>query len=215
MARGTGPLFSLEASGSVGDALTYGKRGRANVIKRKAKPSNPRTLPQIQSRAAIAAATSLWNTMSDADKQTWEQPATQAGITLYNAFVSYQLNALKANQGPRVNRTGGSAPGTSIYDTLGLDVLQTSIKFEFSFIVGPAEGDIYLITLKPDVGGATPTSENTVIVHQATADEESVGLISTILEHVPDGEYRLGLMQVGTDGTFGALNNLGLFTKPA
>lgn len=215
MARGTGPLFSLEATGSVGDALTYGKRGRANVIKRKANPSNPRTLPQIQSRAAIAAATELWNTMTDADKQTWEEPATQAGITLYNAFVSYQLKALKANQGPKVNRTGGSAPGTSLYDSLGLDVLETSIKFRFIFALGPAAGDIYLVTLKPDVGGATPTSENTVILHQASAGDAGAAEFSVILEHVPDGEYRLGLMQVGTNGEFGELNNLGLFTKPA
>ena len=214
MARGTGPLFSLEATGSIGDALTYGKRGRANVIKRKSQPANPRTIAQIQARAAIAAASELWRLATDADKESWAELAAQREITKFNAFTSYIRQGLLNGQGPRLNLTTGTGPDTLGFNLTDLAQYGNNIRLDYEWGVGGTEGQTFLITGKPDVGGSTPASEHTVVVHYVTALDEAVAFAHDYINDLPDGDYRLGIISVGTDGSLGEHANFGLFTKP-
>jgi len=56
MAKVTGPLFSLSASGKIGDCMVhFGWKGR-NVVRQWLKPTNPRDQQQKEVRQALAAA---------------------------------------------------------------------------------------------------------------------------------------------------------------
>ena len=56
MAKVTGPLFSLSASGKIGDIMVhFGWKGR-NVVRQWLKPTNPRDQQQKEVRQALAAA---------------------------------------------------------------------------------------------------------------------------------------------------------------
>jgi hypothetical protein len=56
MAKVTGPLFSLSASGKIGNAMVhFGWKGR-NVVRQWLKPTNPRDQQQKEVRQALAAA---------------------------------------------------------------------------------------------------------------------------------------------------------------
>lgn len=55
MAKVTGPLLSLNASGTVGKALTYKQWKGINACSIKSRPSNPRTDDQMVGRAYFAA----------------------------------------------------------------------------------------------------------------------------------------------------------------
>jgi hypothetical protein len=50
MAKVTGPLMSMEASGTFGKTLTFGNRLGANVVRKRVVPSNPRNAGQTAAR---------------------------------------------------------------------------------------------------------------------------------------------------------------------
>jgi hypothetical protein len=52
MAKVTGPLMSMSASGTVGDTITFDKR---NFVRQRVIPANPQTAPQGNVRLALRA----------------------------------------------------------------------------------------------------------------------------------------------------------------
>jgi len=56
MAKATSPLFAIEASGQLGQAIVYDKRGFVRVYTR---PANPRTDPQGDVRTAFRAVSAV------------------------------------------------------------------------------------------------------------------------------------------------------------
>lgn len=53
MAKLTGPLFSMSASGKVGDVLVYFTHKGRNVVRQYLKPANPQTADQGDTRIAM------------------------------------------------------------------------------------------------------------------------------------------------------------------
>lgn len=53
MARVKGPLMSMEASGSYGSTLVFGRRLGSNVVRQLVKPSNPMTAGQMTARNRV------------------------------------------------------------------------------------------------------------------------------------------------------------------
>ena len=53
MAKVKGPLMSMEASGSYGSTIVFGRRLGANVVRQLVKPSNPRTQGQMDARNRV------------------------------------------------------------------------------------------------------------------------------------------------------------------
>lgn len=90
MAKVTGPLMSMDASGKFGDALVFGKWKGRNVVRQYTKPSNPQTSLQTDTRNALrvlaagqafAAATALkrsGETVTDLVELKATAPAGQA-----------------------------------------------------------------------------------------------------------------------------------------
>ena len=59
MAKVTGPLMSLEASGTIGDALTFSRWVGRPYVRRYSVPSNPQTLDQETHRNRFSAVGSI------------------------------------------------------------------------------------------------------------------------------------------------------------
>lgn len=90
MAKVTGPLMSMDASGKFGDALVFGKWKGRNVVRQYTRPANPQTALQTDTRNALrvlaagqafAAATALkrsGETVTDLDELKASAPAGQA-----------------------------------------------------------------------------------------------------------------------------------------
>lgn len=53
MAKVTGPLMSMDASGKFGDALVFGKWKGRNVVRQYTRPANPQTTLQTDTRNAL------------------------------------------------------------------------------------------------------------------------------------------------------------------
>lgn len=77
MAKVKGPLLSLSAHGTLGDVLTYSKRSLIKQCRfqkpQKDKESDTRALQRLK----FAAASELWNNMSQEEKDEWYELVEQ------------------------------------------------------------------------------------------------------------------------------------------
>lgn len=108
MARVTSPLLSLDASGSVGKAITFAKwRGR-NYVRRLVVPANPKTPLQVAMRAGLRFVTQYWQFIDTADQNGWATLAAGDNITLLNASVRYNQNEVRQGRYPISSPLQGS-----------------------------------------------------------------------------------------------------------
>lgn len=89
MAGVKGPLFSLDASGSVGDAIVFAKWKGRNYVRRHAIPANPKSPGQVSVRAMLKFLTQYWDSLTDGEKASWVDRAAATDISPFNGFVSY------------------------------------------------------------------------------------------------------------------------------
>lgn len=91
MAIVTGPLMSLSASGTVGDAIVFATwKGRA-YVRKHAIPANPNSVSQVSVRAALRFYTQAWTDLTSAQQLDWDTLAAASNISAFNAFVSYNM----------------------------------------------------------------------------------------------------------------------------
>lgn len=98
MAKVTGPLLSLNASGTVGKALTYKQWKGINACSIKSRPSNPRTADQMIGRAFFAAGgkiTKVANLVGDVVEFLREM--APAGQSWASAFIREMQGSNYAN----------------------------------------------------------------------------------------------------------------------
>lgn len=100
MAVVKGPLFSLEASGTVGGAVVYSKWKGRDYVRRHVVPANPRSVGQLSVRAMMQFLTQWWDSLSDADQLSWDTPAAVTNISPFNAYVAYNLTKWGLNDTP-------------------------------------------------------------------------------------------------------------------
>ncbi len=89
MAGVKGPLFSLDASGSVGNAIVFAKWKGRNYVRRHAIPANPKSVGQVSMRVMLKFLTQYWANLSAAEASDWETRAAATDISPFNAFVGY------------------------------------------------------------------------------------------------------------------------------
>ena len=82
MSKINGPLFSIDAYGTIGKSLSYSKKKQTNIVSKYSKPgdvspgeSSPR---QKDQRSIIRLITIHWQCMDDIDRITWETAAKAA-----------------------------------------------------------------------------------------------------------------------------------------
>lgn len=99
MAKVSGPLMSVTASGSIGGTVTLLRAMNRNIAKRKSKPSGPPSAAQLARRAAYAAAAATWSALSPAEKLGYKPQADQLQITPFNYFMRVALFAFSSGSG--------------------------------------------------------------------------------------------------------------------
>lgn len=100
MAKVTGPLFSLTASGQIAKSLVYMKWKGILDVRKYVIPANPKSTLQIAQRAIFHAAIDLWHATlwNNADKTAWNLFATiQDGVMSgFNTMVKRYTDAVVA-----------------------------------------------------------------------------------------------------------------------
>ena len=111
MARVTGPLLSMDASGAVGGSIVFSKWKGRNYVRRFVVPHNPRSALQVAQRAVLRFLSTDWAGIPVLDQATWDSLAAATNISPFNAYLSNGLNRNSQLKGPaRVYPADESGP---------------------------------------------------------------------------------------------------------
>lgn len=102
MTKVIGPLFSLDARGTLGDTLIYSKQSGTTYTKAYAVPSNPKTDDQMGIRIGTKAITQAWSLLTDEQKAAWEPLADQLHLSPYHAFLAFNCRRWAKHHMPSV-----------------------------------------------------------------------------------------------------------------
>ncbi|MFW6016083.1 MAG: hypothetical protein ACOCRK_06565 [bacterium] len=73
MAKVTGPLFSINASGQFADSLVFSNWKGINVVKKKGISTRKSTAKQNLVKLAFAECAKVWNNLSEEEKKMWDE----------------------------------------------------------------------------------------------------------------------------------------------
>jgi len=100
MAKLTGPLFSLDARGSLAKALVYAYWRGVNYVRRRVIPNNPQSADQTAVRNLITDASQAWaNDTSPIDTAYKAAYDTAAEGQAYSGFNLYISDSVAKNGG--------------------------------------------------------------------------------------------------------------------
>jgi len=201
MVKVAGPLFSLDASGTIGDAITASKWKGRNYFRSRVVPSNPKSGPQTGMRSMLSFLSKQWAGLSAANKATWDDRAKTTNISPFNAFTAYNQTRWRHFLAPSKTDpatetgTAPSAPTTTV--TAGVRQLQLSIAD------GANVPDWGWLIFRSVTTGFTPAYSNLVAVVQRTATPTVY--IDAPLTTGTAQYYRIkGFMATGLAGTLEA-----------
>lgn len=117
MVRVKGPLFSMEASGTIGNAIVFSKWKGRDYVRRHAIPSNPKSGLQVGVRSVFGFIAQDFANLSDADVSDWSDLAAGDNITSLNAQIRDAVDRARRNLGWRENTTDPS--GSTVDDPTG------------------------------------------------------------------------------------------------
>lgn len=87
MARTKGPLFSLDASGTIADTIVFSRWKGRSYVRRHQIPYNPNTAKQVNVRKAMTLLVALWQEKDDAVKLLYETQGKKIQLSGFNYFV--------------------------------------------------------------------------------------------------------------------------------
>ncbi len=91
MVKVRGPMLSIAASGTLGDAITFSTWKGRSYVRRRVDPTNPQSGAQTGRRAMFAFLTEHWKLLSSADQATWRPLAQANEVSPFNAYLAYNL----------------------------------------------------------------------------------------------------------------------------
>jgi hypothetical protein len=159
--------MSLDASGTIADAVTFSKWKGRNYARQRVIPSNPNSVSQVSVRAMMKFLSQSWAALTAGNKATWQVRADQTNISTFNAFVAYNLARWRSFKLPAktdpADETGvaPAAPTTTV--VAGVRELQLSIAD------GAQLPDWEWLIFRSIVTGFTPSFSNLVHVIIKTA----------------------------------------------
>lgn len=103
MSRVSGPLFSVTASGTVGDAIVYSNWKGLAYVRSRVIPKNPRSDEQVSVRQTLTAGVSTWQddtAVPEGSKLSWNWYASGTGMSGFNRYVRYFVETNSQHAAP-------------------------------------------------------------------------------------------------------------------
>ena len=143
MVKVTAPMLSLDASGTLGSAITFAKWKGRNYVRTRVIPSNPQTGLQVGMRAGIAGAPALWASGAPAIRTGWNNGVGTEAISGFNLFCRIGQKALRNNYS-YVSAFGGdlfadtpASPGdaAAVQDGTDVDITWTGVAATMTLLI--------------------------------------------------------------------------------
>lgn len=136
MATTKGPLFSMDASGTVAGSIVFSKWKGRNYVRRHAIPANPRSALQIGTRSMLRYLSQRYADLSALNKATWDVRAEPYSISGFNAFVGYNMDrwTLFKPPGQTYPAAENDTAGTIANGAVTAEVLSIKVEFEVTVV---------------------------------------------------------------------------------
>lgn len=182
MARLTGPLMSLSASGTIAKTLTYGDWKGISYARTRVIPANPKTSSQSQTRDVFAFLQTYYKFAPTIAREPWIAAVTGIPMTEINLVLSKNVGVLREetdldlmvfSPGAR-----GGIPPAGIITTPGsgsLSVAVTAPSLPSGWTITAAQGvvmrdqDPHLTLLASPVAAEDTTSTYAVVFNGLTS----------------------------------------------
>lgn len=199
MAKTTGPLMSLAASGSVAGTIVFSSWKGRSYVRQLVRPSNPQTGPQMGNRAMMRFLSRTWaynvlNTVA-----YWATVAARTSISPFNAFVAASQSAFARGGMPTQDPTATTTP----YSDTPSFTVTPGIKSATLVITPGTQTGVYWGTLvyRSQTTGFSPANSNLVDVLDVGANPPAdTTWLDTPLS---PGTYYYVTQGFGSDGTLG------------
>ena len=99
MAKVTGPFYSIDASGTLGKAMTAAKWKGINYMRKWFIPSNPQTAKQVNLRLALSLSVAHYQTLDAPKKLAWDTAAVGMKMSGFNLYLKHAQLAYIAQLG--------------------------------------------------------------------------------------------------------------------
>jgi len=96
MARLTGALFSLAASGTIADTLTFAKWKGIQYVRTRVIPANPNTADQQDVRGIFSTLCEMWKRMGTYARAPWISFVAGKPLTARNKHIGESVGVLQA-----------------------------------------------------------------------------------------------------------------------
>jgi hypothetical protein len=103
MVKLTGPMMSIDASGTFADTLTFSKWKGRNYARQRVIPENPKSAMQLGVRAMMRFLATEWTNLIAGEQDDYDAEAATRNISAYNAYISQNLNRWQMSMGPSKN----------------------------------------------------------------------------------------------------------------
>jgi len=198
MVKLRGPMFSLGASGTLADAVTFSINKGRPYARERVIPSNPKSGAQAGRRAMFTFLTQAWAALSDADKATWQDLADELVSAPFNAYMKTNMERWHNFLTPSHDAPCQDAHSSSDRALTAAAWEENRIKLSTT-ATAPNEqwGIIYFAKL---AGAVTPAVGNAIIVEL----DDDIAARNTFWTPPSLGRWYFNSLAFADDGDHGA-----------
>lgn len=120
MARLSGPMFSLDASGKFGGSMVFSKWKGRNYSRQLVTPKNPKSAMQTGVRSMMKFLSQAWASIGSTPQGSYAADAASKQISPFNSFMGINLGRWQNFFGPSQETPAAGASTPLTVTTMGL-----------------------------------------------------------------------------------------------
>ncbi len=195
----SGPMFSLGASGTIGDTLVFSIwKGRA-YVRQRVIPTNPKSASQTGMRSMWSFLSKQWTNINTVLQDTYNDDAESKSISPFNSYMAMNMDRWKNYLPPSQNFTPEEVSTPVAITTMTLNGGEAYVNVELT----PAEAtDVWGIEIYRDLAAITDANNsNCVFVLEANGSS----MVEFNDTGLAPGTYHYRAAVINLDGIRGAV----------
>lgn len=158
-----GPMMSLDASGTLADAITFSKWKGRNYVRERVIPGNPKSGAQTGRRSMFKFLTQAWAANSAGRKATWKTLGEDLIASSFNGFLSFNMRRWHNFLTPVMEYPAGEINAGSANVLTAAVWEENRIKLTFDAVAIVFDWGVNIFA--KEAGAVTPAVGNCIITH--------------------------------------------------
>jgi hypothetical protein len=192
-----GPLMSMDASGTVGDTMTFAKWKGRNYVRNRVIPANPKTAGQLGIRAMLKFLGQAWAALTAQNKASFEAGAIAKSISAFNQYMSVNMARWRDSLLPAQNDVAAKAHTPSAVSQMTLTGGNGSVNVAITIATAVNQWGVIIFR---DLAAITALNRSKAVAVIPVSDQTSLNFLDSGLE---PGTYHYRAVAITDDGVQG------------